>query len=134
MIPDLEKVAGKYLREHATIVELSARVVGKAPPDTDSTPWVRVTQLDAQREPSSRVDHLISYLLQLDCYATEAGGQPQASLLGRTVRAALMDMPGARDDATVTATRILGHLRSPDPDLEPARERVILTVEIHAHA
>jgi hypothetical protein len=138
VIPDGEKITGAYLREHADIVALAARVVGKTPDDPDSTPWVRLTQLDASAQPNSRADHLTAFLFQIDCYARQrpSGGSPQAEahLLGRTVRAALVAMPGQRGDAVVTGVRMLGHARRPDTDFEPARERVILTVQAWMHA
>jgi hypothetical protein len=132
LIPDAEKVVSKYLREHADVVPLGTRFVGKTPDDITSS-WVRVTQLDASPPPDSRADHLIRYLLQFDVYAG-AGGQPEANLNTRTIRAALNDMPGLHDDAVVTAVRFAGQLRRPDTDFENARERVILTAQIWAHA
>lgn len=138
MIVDGEKVTGDYLRAHAEVVELDARVLGKTPDDPDGRPWVRVTQLDASQDRNSRADHLTAFLFQIDCYASKSGlnGSPQAEaqLLGRTVRAALIDMPGLRGTAVVTSARIVGHTRRPDTDLESARERVILTVQAWMHA
>lgn len=137
MIPDGELITGAYLREHADVTALRARVTGKTPDDTDSTPWVRLTQLDAAQQPGARHDHLTTFLFQLDCYASRRGinGVPRAEaiLLARTVRAALVAMPGQRDDAVVTAVRMIGHSRRPDTDMEPARERVILTAQVWMH-
>jgi hypothetical protein len=134
VIPDGEKITSRYLREHADVAALVDRVVGKTP-DTTSTPWVRLTQLDATNAPGSRREHLISYLLQLDCYAGADGGQPEAKLLARTVRAALELMPDATHDGAVcTSVRIVGDVRRPDTDFEKARERVILTAIVHLHA
>lgn len=134
LIPDAEKITGKYLREHPALIALDARVVGK-PPDERATPWVQTAQLDAPKEAGSRPEHLISFMLQFDCYAGAAGGVPEATLLARTVRALLVAMPDvAHDGAVVTQVRILGHARVPDTDIEPARQRVILTADVRMHA
>lgn len=132
-VVDMEKIASDYLRTRPAVEALSARVVGKTPSSTVD-PWVRVTRLEATNDPSSKVEHLIAYLLQLDCYAGEEGGQPEANSLGRSVRAALVEMPGIVGGAVVTSARIAGDIRLPDGDFEPARERVVLTARIHAHA
>lgn len=132
MIPNIEKIAGDYLRGHPDVAALGARVVGKPPSQTES-PWVQLRQLDASDAPTSRAEHLINYLLQADCYAGKEGGQPEAVLLARTVRAALHAMPGVRDGVVITSARFTGMARIPDTDFESARERVVLTATIHAH-
>lgn len=124
-IPDLERIASDHLRAR------SVRAVGKTP-DVRDAAWVRVTQLDASQNGSP--DHLVSFLLQFDCYAGETGGQPEAVQLGRTVRALLGDLPGVHGTDVVTGVEITTHARVADTDLEPARERVIVTAEIWAHA
>lgn len=134
LIPDVEKITGKYLREHPAIVALDTRIVGK-PPDSRDTSWVQLVMLDASKEQISRPEHLISNLLQLDCYAGEDGGQPEAVLLGRTVRAVLNAMPDAQHaDAVCSSVRIVGMTRRPDTAIEPARDRVILTADVKLHA
>ena len=132
MVPDIEKVIAYYLRNHDGVTGTGARVVGKTPEDL-SKPWVRVIRLDGQQ--NDPADHVTGFLVQLDCYAGKGGGQPEANLIGRTVRAALRDMPGgSHTGAVVTATRVVGDARIPDPDISPTRERVVLTVEVVAHA
>lgn len=126
MMLDGEKLVAGYLRDDGL------RVVGKTP-DSTATAWVRLTQLDA-RDLSEPKDHLVSYLLQLDCYAGKTGGQPEANTLGLAVRAALRDLPEAvLDDAVVAEARIVGHARIPDTEFTPARERVVVTVDVRAH-
>lgn len=138
MIPDIEKVVGAYLREHDDIVALSAEVTGQTPRDTTGA-WVRLTLLAAP-DASSGVEHLIGFLIQLDCYSSHAGldGSPQkeASVLGRTVRAALKALQGTtQDGVVVTGVQFPGMLRLPDEqDFEPARERIVLTATVWAHA
>lgn len=135
VIPDGEKVFGGYLRTHPDITALGARIVGQTP-KTTTDPWVRLTQLDATSVRS--LERLIVYMVQLDCYAGKAGvdgsQQAQASLIVRTVRAALHAMPDtALDGMVVTSVRFIGMPRIPDSDFEPARERYVLTALIHAH-
>lgn len=133
LIPDIEAITTAYLDAHP---DVSVRIVGTSP-SSRTSPWVRVTQLDAPKEPASTPEHLIGYLVQLDCYAGVDGpaGQGPASLLARTVRSALLEMPdSSHDGAAVTAVRVISCPRVPDVDFEPARERYILTVQIFAHA
>lgn len=137
MIVDGEKVISRYLRGRLEADEdagiAATRVVGKTPSDLAAA-WVRITELDAPQDPSSQFDHLVAFYLQLDCYASATGGQPQAKLLARTVRAALLDAPAAsHTDCVVTSARVNGFSRVPDTGIEPARERVIITATIHAH-
>lgn len=138
VIPDCEALAGAWLREHADIVALDARVAGRTPNST-SRPWIRVIQLDATPVARSRQEHVIDYLLQLDCYAGQQAtddhvAQAQASLLARTARAVLKALEGTiADTVVVSRVRFTGHLRAPDATLEPARERVILTAELMLH-
>lgn len=133
MIPDAEAIIGTYLRTHTQVAALGARIVGQTPSDTIE-PWVRLTQLDASNEPRSRPEHLIDYLIQCDCYAGRDGGQAQASLLARTVRAALDDMPSrSHTGAVVTRVKFTSMPRIPDTDYEPARERYILSGTVHMH-
>lgn len=132
MILNAEKLVADYLRAHEDFGELETRVVAKTPGEQDSS-WVRLTLLDAP-DATGTHDHLIAYLLQCDCYAARAGGQPEAMLLGQTTRAALREMPDhSFEEAVVTEVRFVGMLRLPDVDLEPARERVVLTANVWAH-
>lgn len=131
MSPDAEKIISGYLRTHADMQALEARVVGKTPQSTE-LPWVRVTQLDDRS--SHRSDHLHEFYLQFDCYAGADGGQPEASQLGRTVRELILAAHEASLDAVVTGSEIRSHARIPDPDLdEPARERFVITALVWMH-
>lgn len=132
MIPSAEQVVGDYLREHAGVAALGARIVGTTPRDTDQ-PWVRITLLG---DPSvdDPADHLVAGYLQLDCYAGRDGGQAEADMLRRTVRAALGDIATASHvDAVVTGATVGGTLRLPDQDFEPARERYVVSATVWLH-
>jgi hypothetical protein len=135
LIPDGERLVANYLRDHPDIlaITIGRRVSGKTP-ESINDPWVRVTMLDAANQENSRPEHLINYLLQCDCYAGQDGGQPEAKLLARTVRAVLDGMPGTHDGVVVSSVRFTGMARVPDPGFEPARERVVLTAIVWAHA
>ena len=125
-----EKLVSDYLRARDELEDLDCRVVGKTPED-QSTPWVRVIQINAGQ--TGMFDHLVPFTFQFDCYAGEDGGQPQANLLRRTVRAVLPEMVGSHQEGVVTGTEVVGDLRLPDTDLKPARERFVLTVNVWAH-
>jgi hypothetical protein len=137
LIPDAEKVVSRYLREHEDVTAVCPRIVATMPGTgtggTD-TAWVRVLELAGPSQSDSKADHLVTFLLQIDCYAGRTGGQPEAKLIARTVRAALNDMPGSHDGAVVTAVRNAGWRRVPDTDFEPARERVIVTATAVMHS
>jgi hypothetical protein len=142
MIPDSERIVSDFLREHPAVAATGARIRGAHPDGKDmSKPWIRIVQLDATKDPRSRVEHLITFLMQLDCYAgddtrgpSHPGGQPEANTIARTVRAALTDdLPGLRGDAVVSGVWITGDGRLPDTDLEPARERRVLTATVAIH-
>lgn len=137
-IPDGEKIAGAHLRTHADVVALGTRIVGETP-DSIEDSWVRLTQINAPSDPGSRADYLVTFSFQLDCYASKAGldGSPQkeASLIARTVRAVLIEMPAAsHSGAVVSRVQITSDGRVPDTQLEPARERRIITANVWMHA
>lgn len=135
LIPNGEKVVADFLREHSAISALCTRVVSKAPEDRD-TAWIKYTQFNATKEPKSRPERLVSFLLQLDCYAGKTGGQPEASLLARTVRAALVDdmQDSTLDDAVIGRVVIVSMPRIPDTAMDPARERFVITVNVAMRA
>lgn len=133
MIPNGPKIVSNYLREHDDLAD--TRFVSKTP-ESVARSWVKVAQLDAQNSPVSRVEHLINYMLQFDCYASKTGGTPEAWDLSARVRDVLDRMPdeAAIAGVEVTSVEFTSHAEIVDPDLEPARERVALTAEIHMHA
>lgn len=131
LIVDIEKLVGNYLRAHTAVTALNTRIVGKTP-KTTATSWVRLTKLSS---PSVNYpERLVEFMVQLDVYAGATGGQPEAILNARTIRAALCDLPGLHTEGVVCSVRILGGPREPDIDFEDAREREILTAIIYAHA
>lgn len=134
MTPYVEKIVGDYLRSNDDVAALTSRVRGTPPGEKErSEAWVQVTLLNEPQEPGAIADRLVACYLQFDCYAGATGGQPEASLLSRTVRAALHGLPGTYDEGEVTAVRISGRSYIPDPDIEPQRERYIVTATIWAH-
>lgn len=125
-----EKLISDYLRDRDELEARGCRVVGKTPPDT-ATPWIKVTQIGGAQV--GTIDHLVPLVFQLDCYAGKSGGQPEANLLMRTVRALLPEMNGAHSEGVVTGSSVTSAVRLPDTDFEPARERFALTVTVWAH-
>jgi len=137
-ILDMAAITCEYLRDYSGVAALvGERVATRSPaPDDLDEPWVRVTPLDPENVTgTSRVEWLVSYYLQIDCYAgAENRFHEEAFDLARTVRAALVDMPGAfLEEAVVTDIGFASMPPRPDTDLTPARERFILDAEIYAH-
>lgn len=132
LAPYAEKIVSDYLRAVDDLEALGCRVVGKTP-DSTSEPWIRVTQLDDRAIGGIRADTHHEFYFQFDCYAGKDGGQPEANLLGRTTRAALVDAPNHNHTgASISGVDIRSHARIPDLDVaEPARERMILTATIY---
>ena len=112
--------------------QIGERIVGDTPRDI-TFPWVRLTQLDARNEANSQPEHLIDFMLQLECYAG-SGGQGEAHQLAAEVRQALADMPGQHEEGVVTCVRFTGMPRIPDTAIEPARQRYILTARVYIHS
>lgn len=129
-----EAIVGSYLRDHADLKALEARVLGQTPSTTDK-PWVRITQHHASNATGTRkVEHLVAYWLQLDCYAGAKGGQAEAVALNAAVRAALVAITAASlEGAVATDVEFLSNPRIPDDAIEPARERFVLDAEIYLH-
>jgi hypothetical protein len=135
LIPDAPAILGVRLREHPAVIELGARVAGQIP-KSFTKPWVKVTQLDALNVTGGQPEHLISFLIQFDCYAgSEANNaQAQASLLGRTIRAVLHDLTEQDiDGVVITSVGFTSDARIPDEAFEPARERVVLDADVRMH-
>jgi hypothetical protein len=130
-IPNAPRLIADYLRANGF-----ARVRSKAPADTDrSSAWIQLRVLDGTDQ-TEDADHLIGFLVQLDCYAGASGGQPEAWNNARTVRRLLKLMPEAEvDGAVVTAARLvnMAEVIDTDPSFEPARDRVILTARVYMH-
>lgn len=127
-VADLERVVADYLRAN------DVRTVALPPSEKQrASSWVRVILLGVND--GGDPDHIIRGMLQLDCYAGSSGGQPEATALAREVRALLKNLAGTQEDGVVFGeVRIIGHARIPDYDMEPSRERVILTATFVHHA
>lgn len=129
-----EKLVADHLRADAAVAALVGRRVLAYPPDSIAEPWVRVRQIDAPEHPQGGGDHLVGYLIQLDCYAGATGGQPEASAVCRAVRRSLKEIEGTHDEGISTGARISGGgSRIDDTDIEPARERYIMTAQVWCH-
>jgi len=134
MIADGLAITIGYLRTHAALTDLNADVRTELPADFNR-PTVKVLQLNAD-DRSESTDHLIAYHLQFDCYAQSKGPTPgtgQASLLVRTVRAALKEMPRADLDVVVKNVTFGVCPQLPDDAWDPPRQRFSLEAWIYAH-
>jgi hypothetical protein len=140
-LPYMEAIVGRYLREWPAVNDLVGnRVAGKFPSST-TDPWVVVRLLDPNNAgASSEFEHLVEYMLQIDCYAGEGeggadgGGQDEAWAIAATVRAALVEMPSAvLEEVDVTAVTFSSMPRVQDTDFKPARQRYALTAHVYAH-
>jgi hypothetical protein len=133
---DISAIVSDYLREQPAVQAFVGERVATRSPDDFEEPWVRVTMLDPQNATgNSRVEWLVSYYLQIDCYAGALNRfHEEAFDLSRAVRVALTALIDAHiDGAVVTDVGFASMPSQPDTDLKPARERVILDTEIWAH-
>jgi len=135
LTPDIEAVIRDYLLGVPEVEAIVGDRVALKTPEATGEPWVRVFQLEAPRAGKSPADYLIAYYVQLDCYSGTDGELADATLLQRTVRAALTEMPESdHEGAVVTGTRIHRARRFPDRDFTPPADRYMLTATIWAHA
>lgn len=130
---DSEGIVGNYLRNHP---DVEVQVLGQFP-DTTTKPWVQITLLDASNATgNSKVEHLVCYYLQFDCYAggSDLNRSQDAFNLAKAIRVALLEAInqsiGGEEEAVVTDVRMTSMPRIPDSKLEPARQRYILEVEV----
>lgn len=134
--PSGQKIVSDYLRAHETIAALSARVVSKTPDEENrDEPWVRVTQLDAP-DRTEPVRRLTEFYFQLDCYAGDEGGMPEADRLARAVCDALNELNGANytdQGAVITGSRANPGRGGRDEDLTPPREFFLATALVWMH-
>lgn len=137
LIPDIEQIVADYLRGHPDVASLVEEVVTRTPDSVD-TPWVRVALIASPA--ADDADHLISALMQFDCYAGVSNGREEASRLARTIRAVLVGLVGIHGNehngpAVITGVppRLVSASRIPDDMLDPARERVVVTATVYAH-
>jgi len=125
-----------YLLEDEAVTAITTQIAHSSPAESDRVrPWVRITQLDARNETrDERIEHLVNYYMQLDCYAGANNRFTEAEDLNRAVRAALVRMPEHTLEGVVVSSVVVASNPAPaDTDLTPARQRFILEVEILAH-
>lgn len=130
--PDIEALVATYLLAHEDVEELVGDRIGGRHPRSTSTPWIKVTQYSDIS--LTRTLHVTQTDIQIECYGGDDvdEAQGEASLLARTVRAALNDMPDAEHEgAVVTRVTFFGPRRIPDTDF--GRERFILDASVTSH-
>lgn len=126
---NIESLVSGYLRDQ----DFRARV---SPPDEShrGESWVEYSLINAPSDDIIPVEWLTGFMLDFRCYAGATGGQPEAHDLVYAVREALALLPKTSfDDAVVTQVKFLAMPYVPDTEMEPARERYVLTARIYAH-
>lgn len=134
MLPDIEIVVAAHLRATTAVMLLTQRIGTRTPPNIAGQ-FVKVTLIDDEQAANSPALHLVHALVQIDCYGSSNrdSAHAEASLLARTVREAIVAMPQAtHTGCVVTATRASSR-RLPDTELDPARERYIVTCNLTLH-
>lgn len=135
MLPDTEVLVVAHLRATDAVMALTQRVGTKTPVSLDGQ-FAKVTLLDEGMHRGSRALHVVHPLVQIDCYGSSNrdSAHAEASLLARTIREAIVAMAAAsHSGAVVTAARATQR-RLPDSELDPPRERYIVTCELTLHA
>lgn len=134
MIPDGLALAVAHLGAEPAVTDIVGERITDQTPGSVDGPWVRAQLLDAPQDPRAPFDYLVAFMLQFDCYSGRGETQVEANLLGRIVRASLNEMPfKSHADAVVTSVRHPSFRSLPDTDLEPARDRYVLTSIVVAH-
>lgn len=136
LLPNMEMLLTGWLRNHADIVALDARVATSTPSKM-TRPWIRVTKTDATD--NGGLEHFVTYTFQIDSYAGSlameaSAGTMTAWRLGQTARAVLHALKRTvADGVTISQVRFTTDRSIPDENFEPAMERYVLVVEIKAH-
>lgn len=137
MTPDFEQICVQALLASPEVTAIVGQQVGTRTPRTLNDPWVTVRLIDDLPAPRSSALHLVSALVQIDCYAgaERNSAQAEASLLARTCRSVLHDLAYGLQTAGPVVSKVkAGGIRAlPDTDLEPPRERYLVEVEVTAH-
>jgi hypothetical protein len=135
VIPNGQLIVSNYLREDPEVSALVSRVVAN-PPDENlrGSPWIMFTLLSAPQVEESRHDWLVEFYFQLDIYAGATGGFPAIWAMAQAVRRSIVRMPTVGvEDAVCTRAKVLGFNPQKDTDMEPARDRFIMTASAWLH-
>lgn len=124
VVLDVARVVNDLLRDN------DFRAVNKRPDETGAA-WVQTTMLNAG-DGAENIDHLITYLLQAECYASADNGPPEAFDAAVEVRRLLKQMPGLDLPIVVTKVKVSGPAMIPDEGMTPWRQRGVLTVQVWA--
>lgn len=134
MLPDIEIVVVAHLRATTAVMVLTQRIGTRTPPDVAGQ-FVKVTLIDDEQAPNVPALHLVSALVQIDCYGSSNrdSAHAEASLLARTIREAIVAMPAATHTGCVVTAARANSRRLPDTSLDPARERYVITCDLTLH-
>ena len=130
LLPDVERIVSRYLREQPDVAALvGERVYTAIPADVGGAPFALVQRIGGT-PPFSRPLVLDQAGLQLDAWG---GGKLQAWTLAETIRQALVELPGERYGAVVSGVEFGGPLRwEPDGTYKPPRPRYLIDVFVYA--
>lgn len=132
-ILDMVAIVRSYLLEQPAVTDIVGEQISHKTPELLHDPWIRITLIDPRNETgTNEVEWMVSYYMQIDCYAGESNRATEAFDLCKEVRAALVDIAGADlEGAVATDVGFLSMPGDQDPDI--GRERRILDCEIWAH-
>lgn len=127
--PDIEAVVAAFLKSYQPLVDLTAGV-GTQLPDTPTPPnlFIVVTRLGG---PAGRPGWLDHPRIQVDAW----GSKKKVAYNGiAAARAGMVDLPGVRDTAVITASdELTGPQWLPDATVSPARSRYFVTFSVTSH-
>lgn len=130
MIPDIEQLLSRFLRDQPEIDELVGERVYTALPKDPQFPLLQLRRI-AGAPVMSRPLHLDAPLVQIDSYAPS---KKAAHTLIETARSVIAErLEGAHDLGVVTGVRFGSMSWLPDDDYTPAKARYVADVEIFVH-
>ena len=132
LLPDVEATAVAYLRAHSAVAAIVGTRVSTELPSTPTFPLLTVRLVTGTEVIRT---HLDEQTVQVDAWGADKAG---ASLLARTARAALLDVPGdaSLSRGVVTGARTVRALAwMPDDTVSPPRPRYSFDIgwTVHPH-
>lgn len=130
LLPDIEALVSRFLREQDEIVDLVDDRVYTALPSSPQWPLLRVQRV-AGAPIGSRPLHLDAPVVQLDAYGGQKAAARQLIETARAVVAARLE--GTHDLGVVSGVRFGSMGWLPDPTYTPARARFVCDFVAFVH-
>jgi hypothetical protein len=128
VLPSVERLVVEYLRASTDVQALVNQRVSTSLPSSPTFPYVTLLLVSGGELARN---HLDVVTLQVDAWG---GTREQADVLIRTVRAAMLQMPGVHDGAVVSAVVTLVTPRwNPDDTVEPPKARYTCDMQVVLH-